>query len=107
MADLAVAKTSKQFSLQLNDFWKGLLVAVISPVFTIVIGSLNAGSLTFDWKAIGITALTALLAYLSKNFFTPAQTVISGAPKEGVVTTVTIPPADTAVKPTIVETKKP
>lgn len=74
---IVTTTTSKKFSLVLNDFWKGLLVAVISPVFTIVLQSLNAGSLTFDWKAIGTTALIGLLSYLSKNFFTPAVTKIS------------------------------
>lgn len=72
--------TSKQLTLNLNDFWKGLLVAVISPVFTIVLESLNLGSLTFDWKAIGTTALIGLLSYLSKNFFSPSQTIIKPAP---------------------------
>lgn len=69
--------TSKQFSLNLNDFWKGLLVAVITPVFTIIIDSLNKGSLNFDWKSISITALAALLAYLGKNFFSPAVSVVT------------------------------
>lgn len=68
--------TSKQFTISLPDVWRGLLVAVITPVITIIISSLNAGSLTFDFKAIAITALTAGLAYVIKNFLTPSQIVI-------------------------------
>ena len=80
MATTAV--TSKQFTLSLNDFWKGLLVAVLSPVFTILITSLNAGSLTFDWKAIGGVALASLLAYLMKNFFDTPKIVVTGVNPE-------------------------
>jgi hypothetical protein len=76
--------TSKQFTFSMNDVWKGLLVAVITPVITIIMNSLEAGSLTFNWKAIGITALTAGLAYVLKNFFTPAKIVVTGAAPETV-----------------------
>ncbi len=74
--------TSKQFNLTLNDWWKGLLVAVITPIVTIIMTSIQAGSLTFDWKAIGFTAIAALLAYVTKNFLTPAKIVVSGATDE-------------------------
>lgn len=71
--------TSKTFTLSLNDFWKGFLIAVISPVFTVLITSLNAGTLTFDWKYIGGVALAAMLTYLTKNLFSPAKITVSGA----------------------------
>ena len=61
---------SKFLSLNGTDFLKGLLLAVLSPVITIIIQSLNAGSLSFDWKAIATTAASAGLAYLVKNMFT-------------------------------------
>ena len=61
---------SEFLKLNLADFGKGLLVAVLSAVFTVVYTTLQAGSLTFDWKAIAVTALTAALAYISKNLFT-------------------------------------
>lgn len=79
MADVKKT-TSKFLSLNLEDLGKGLLVAVITPVFTIISQSLEAGSLTFDWKAIGITALAAALAYLTKNFLQPSQTIIKIQP---------------------------
>jgi hypothetical protein len=73
---MATTTTSGQFSLNTNDLLKGLLLAVLTPVVTIVIDTLNQGSLTFDWKHIGVTALSALLAYLIKNFLAPAQIVL-------------------------------
>lgn len=79
MTDTVTTKTSNFLSLNWADFGKGLLVSVISAVLTAVSTSLQAGVLTFDWKAIGTVALTAGIAYLSKNFFTPAQTVTKAA----------------------------
>ena len=72
-----MATTSNQFSLNKNDILKGFLIAVISPVFTIIITSLNQGSLTFDWKAIGVTAAGAALAYIMKNFLSPTTITIT------------------------------
>jgi hypothetical protein len=69
--------TSKQFSLSLNDFWKGLLMAVGSPIIAIIIQSLNAGSLTINWKTIATVGLSALLMYLSKNFFDKPKLVVN------------------------------
>jgi hypothetical protein len=68
-------KTSNIFSLDLRDAAHGLIVAVGGAVVSTIEVSLNAGSLTFNWKQIGLTALAAGLAYLGKNFFTPAKNV--------------------------------
>jgi bacteriorhodopsin len=64
------------YKLNWRDLLNGLLMAVAAPVFTVIIESVNAGSLKFDWNAIGITALSAALAYLKIKFFTPSQTII-------------------------------
>ena len=69
--------TSKKFSLKLSDWLKALLVAIATPVIAIIIKSLDAGVLTFNWKNILIAGLSAGLAYLVKNFLTPAQIVIT------------------------------
>lgn len=76
--------SSSQFTLNTRDILKGLALAVITPVITIVIDTLNQGSLTFDWKHIGVVAITALLAYLMKNFLSPAQIVIQNPDKADV-----------------------
>lgn len=59
--------------LNFNDILKGLLMAVLTPVVVIVQQSLEAGVFVFDWKSIGIAALSGGVAYLVKNFFTPAS----------------------------------
>jgi hypothetical protein len=68
-------QTSSLFSLNFKDLGKGLLVAVGGAVIAAIETSVQAGSLTFNWKTIGGVALAAGLSYLGKNFFTPAQTV--------------------------------
>ena len=68
-------KTSSLFSLDFKDLGKGLLVAIGGAAIAAIETSISAGSLTFDWKAIGGVALAAGLSYLVKNLFTPAQTV--------------------------------
>jgi len=57
-------------TLNSNDFLKGLIMAVLSTVITVVYQTVEAGSLVFDWKAIGTMALTTALAYIMKNLFT-------------------------------------
>lgn len=69
--------TSKQFSVNLIDITKGLVTSVLTPVFLIMISSLEQGSLTFDWKNIAIVALSAFLGYILKNFLTPSRIVIT------------------------------
>jgi hypothetical protein len=57
-------------NLNSSDFLKGLIMAVLSSVITVVYQTVEAGSLVFDWKAIGTMALTSALAYIMKNLFT-------------------------------------
>ena len=57
-------------NLNSSDFIKGLIMAVLSSVITVVYQTVEAGSLVFDWKAIGTMALTTALAYIMKNLFT-------------------------------------
>jgi len=61
---------STLFNLNSNDFLKGLIMAVLTSVITVVYQTVEAGSLVFDWKAIGTMALTSALAYIMKNLFT-------------------------------------
>jgi hypothetical protein len=64
---------SNFLSLNSKDFIKGLLVSVLTSVITIVYTSLQAGSFTFDWKAIAMAALTSALAYITKNLLTNSE----------------------------------
>lgn len=56
-------------SLKQKDAIKGAVVAVLTAVLTFIGQSLDAGELTFRWKSIATIALSALVAYLIKNFF--------------------------------------
>lgn len=104
---LQVNTKSKRFSLNAPDWLKGLLIATITAPLTVIYTSIQAGSFTLNWKAIGLMAAGGFLSYVIKNFLTPAQTIVSGVPAPGTTTTVVIPPAeDPTAKPTIQETKK-
>ncbi len=72
-----VTTSSKRFTLNGNDFIKGLIVAALSPIVPIIMDSLNSGSLTFDWKHIATAALGGLVAYITKNFFDKPKVVIT------------------------------
>lgn len=65
--------TSKQFSLNVKDFLRGLLMAVGSGVLTFIYTSVEAGGLEFDFKAIGKVAVITAITYLAKNYLQPAQ----------------------------------
>ena len=91
--------TSKQFSLNISDVGKGLIMAVLTPALLIIYNSLQAGSLTFDWKQISTSAGAAGVAYLLKNFMSaPVTTVTPPATTPGTTTEAevkVIPPSNT------------
>ena len=64
---------AKLWSLTITDWWKGLIVAIITVPLSIIYESISKGSLTFDWKTILIAALTGGCAYLLKNLGTGTQ----------------------------------
>lgn len=68
-------KTSGYLALNWRDFLKGLLVAVLTAVFSSAVAILQAGGdLTFKSFVPALLAgLAALLSYLLKNFFTNTE----------------------------------
>lgn len=74
---MAQTSTSKQFTVNWRDLVKGLVVAIVTPILATVQQSVSAGTLTFNWSLIAISGISAGVAYLGKNFFTPSQTVIT------------------------------
>jgi hypothetical protein len=68
-------------NLNSTDFLKGLIMAVLSSVITVVYQTVELGSLVFDWKAIGTMALTTALAYIMKNLFTNSTGKLFGKDK--------------------------
>lgn len=82
------AITSKFLDLTRRDFVRGLVIAVVSPIFTIVGQSVEKAikdsaatgfiqfHLVIDWTSIWHVAVAAGGSYLLKNFFEPTQTVV-------------------------------
>jgi len=70
------AIVSTQWTLNLRDLLRGGIVAAISPVFTVLIQSLNAGDFTISWKSILNVAIISFLTYLSKNFVEPSKVIV-------------------------------
>ena len=65
-------KDSNFLSLGLKDFLRGLVMAILTPIFVIAQQSFEAGVITFNLKVIGMAAAAGALAYITKNFFTSA-----------------------------------
>lgn len=62
---------SQFLKLNMADFMKGLLVAVISAVVTYLYEAVQVGSLTvINWSEVGFVGLVAMLSYLMKNLVT-------------------------------------
>ena len=78
-------KSSKLFSLNIYDFLKGLIVAVLTPIIVFAQGYFANGTLDIEWQALMAVGLSGLLAYLIKNFFSdePALPQVSANDFEG------------------------
>jgi membrane protein implicated in regulation of membrane protease activity len=68
-------KSSKLFSLNIYDFLKGLIVAVLTPIIVFAQGYFANGTLDIEWQALMAVGLSGLLAYLIKNFFSDSQSL--------------------------------
>lgn len=67
---------SEQGKLQLRDFVRGAVLAVIAAVLTPLVQSAGNGEWTIDWPIIGNTALIAFLGYIGKNLGEPTKEII-------------------------------
>lgn len=63
-------KQSDFFSLGIRDILRGLVVAVLTPVVTILADSAERGEWNFNWRLIALSAIGGGCAYLLKNIFT-------------------------------------
>jgi formate hydrogenlyase subunit 3/multisubunit Na+/H+ antiporter MnhD subunit len=61
---------TKLGSIKISDFWRGLIIAIATMPLTIIYQTIDAGSLTFDWKSILSFALIGGLGYIIKNLGT-------------------------------------
>jgi len=73
---------SEFLKLDQRDWLKGLVVAVIASVLTVVLEVLNQGSLDFDYNKIAVVGLTAGVAYILKNLGTDDKGRLLGEPKK-------------------------
>jgi hypothetical protein len=64
---------SQFLSLDSKDFLKGLILSVLSAVVTVLYTSIDSGTLTFDFKSIGMVALSTALGYIVKNLLTNSK----------------------------------
>jgi hypothetical protein len=56
--------------LNIEDFFKGLIVAVLSALVTFLYNTMDSGEVVLNWKMIATTSLSAALAYIIKNYLT-------------------------------------
>jgi len=61
---------SSLFTLNSKDWTKGLVIAILTAIITVVYNTIQTGALVLDWKAISIAAISAALAYITKNLLT-------------------------------------
>jgi hypothetical protein len=99
---VTVTQTSDSGKINVKDFLNSLLAAVVAPVIPIVTESLQAGSLTINWKSIGVAAALGFVTWIAKNFIQPSQTIITGT-TPGANLTVVAPPPGTST--TAIQTK--
>jgi hypothetical protein len=68
--------TSKRFTLDWLDALKSVAIAVLTPAVYYIYDVLSQDGEPINWKKVWKLAITAGVAYLIKNFFTPSQTVV-------------------------------
>jgi hypothetical protein len=71
-------KQSGFLSLGWRDFLRGLLMAVLTPIATLITNSLEKGELTLNWHLLWLSAVGGAVAYILKNLFTKPDVVADG-----------------------------
>jgi hypothetical protein len=66
---------SKLFTLNTRDAIRAFIMAVATPAVVIIENSVEKGELVFNWHSIYVAAIGGGLAYLVKNFLTPADPI--------------------------------
>lgn len=61
--------------LNVQDFFRGLIIAVLTALVTFLYNTMESGELIFNWKQIATTSLTAALAYIIKNYLSNSEGV--------------------------------
>lgn len=77
---MSTVTISKRFSLTISDGLKAFLMAVLTPVFSVIADSVSRNSLHFDWHMIAVTAIGGAVGYLTKNWLTGPQVTMKVSP---------------------------
>jgi hypothetical protein len=67
---------SDRFKLSVQDWLKGLIVAIGGALFTIIETCVRTWTWTFDWQDVLRIAVSAGVAYIGKQFLTGQPTAI-------------------------------
>lgn len=67
----APGSTSEQWKLDVQDFRKGITMAVLTGITTWAGEMTSKAQFVFDWTAVWHAATAAAVAYLLKNLMTP------------------------------------
>lgn len=77
-------KQSGFLTLGWRDFLRGLLMAILTPVLTFILNSIENGEFTLNWHLVYLSAVGGALAYLLKNLGTkPDKIQTFDAPIDG------------------------
>lgn len=61
---------TKLWTIKLSDFWRGLIVAVVMAVLTVIYETIQKGSLEISWNSVLLAGIGAGISYLLKNLGT-------------------------------------
>lgn len=86
---------SKLFTLNTRDAIRAFIMAVATPAVIIIEQSIEKGELIFNWHSIYVAAIGGGLAYLVKNFLTPADPIKEVTKTEDGTITKTVVNTDT------------
>lgn len=76
---MAKVITSKQYALQWRDVVRGFLIATITSALVVIQQTIESGTLTLNWRSIGMAAIGGGVAYLLKNWLIEPAKVITVA----------------------------
>jgi hypothetical protein len=68
-------KQSSFFSINWRDILRGLVMAVLTPILTLITNSVDHGEFTLNWHLVWLSAIGGASAYLLKQLLTTPDKV--------------------------------
>lgn len=72
---------SEQFTLNLRDVFRGLVIASLTSALVVIQNSVVSGAIVFNWSQIGTAAIAGGVGYLLKNWLLEPAKVITVVPQ--------------------------